>query len=75
MAEQLSNKDGVIRVQMNPDELRRMLDPILKEVNELRKRVAKIEKWQEATQEFCEATDLSLLRLEELIEPTLDDGK
>lgn len=64
-----------MRVVMDVDQMHQLLDPILKEVNELRKRVAKIEKWQEATQEFCEATDLSLLRLEELIEPTLDDGK
>lgn len=64
-----------MRVVMDVDQMHQLLDPILKEVNELRKRVAKIETWMEATQEFCEATDLSLLRLEELIEPTLDDGK
>lgn len=67
--------EQVLRVQMDEESLHRLLDPILQEVNALRARVAKLEKWQLATHEFCEATDASLLRLEELIEPTIDDGK
>lgn len=49
MAKQLPGpKSGIIRVQMDPEELHRMLDPILNEVNELRRRVAALEAGLEA---------------------------
>ncbi len=38
-------KTGIVRVQMDEAELRRMLEPVLKEVNALRKRVAQLEEY------------------------------
>lgn len=44
MAKQLPGpKNGIIRVQMDPDELHKMLDPILNEVNDLRRRIQELE--------------------------------
>lgn len=45
-----------LRVQMDKEELHRMLDPILKEVNALRARVAELETVRLLFEEYMEVT-------------------
>jgi hypothetical protein len=49
-------KSGIIRVQMDEEELKRMLQPILEEVNSLRARVSLLEDAIVRAEEFAEVT-------------------
>jgi hypothetical protein len=67
--------EQVMRVMMDENQLHRLLDPVLEEINSLRARVGELElevtnlkEWQRHTQTFCETVHISLLRLE-------DDGR
>lgn len=48
--------DAIIRVQMDQEELNRLLGPILKEVNGLRRRVEELESGMASAVRFAELT-------------------
>ena len=75
-------KSGIIRVQMDEDELKRMLQPILEEVNSLRARVAELESGMASAVKFAELTAACQNETNELLTLLMhdyiarqDDGK
>lgn len=50
------SKDAIIRVVLDEAEMHKMLDPILKEVNDLRARVAELETARGLVEEFMAVT-------------------
>lgn len=68
-------KSGIIRVQMDEDELKRMLQPILEEVNSLRARVTELEAQSQNCLDDIVTLSADLMVVENWIGAHTDDGK